>query len=95
MVESYNQQHIFIWVMNHLNLLLLKDHGYSECELHQACEKIILDKSSYSKILGKFGVPKSTITVSLNVIFLPLKFSSLKHLWGIMGVGKTTEIIVR
>ena len=55
----------------------------------------ILEKSSYYEIIGKFGVPKSDITVSLNVIFPTLKYSSLKHLWDIVGVGKITKRIVR
>ena len=50
---------------------------------------------SYSEILVKFGVPKSTLTYLLNVIFAPLKCYSLKHLWDIVGVGKITKIIVR
>ena len=54
-----------------------------------------MNKSSYSEIIGKFGVPKSTITYFLNVIFLPLKYYYLNHLWDIMGVGKITKRIVR
>ena len=57
--------------------------------------KRIMDKSSYSEILGNFGVPKSTLTYFLNVILLPLKCSSIKHLWDIMDVGKITNRIVR
>ena len=40
-------------------------------------------------------VPKSTLTYFLDVIFLPLKCSSLKHLWNLMGVGKIKNRIVR
>ena len=54
-----------------------------------------MDKSSYSEILVKVGVPKSTLTYFLNVIFAPLKFSSMKYLWDLMGVGKITNRIVR
>ena len=54
-----------------------------------------MEKSSYSYILGKFGVPKSTLTYSLNTIFPLLIFFSLEHLWDIMSVGKITKIIVR
>ena len=43
----------------------------------------------------KFGVPKFTLTYFLNVILPPLKCSSLKHLWDLMGVGKITKRIVR
>ena len=52
-------------------------------------------KSSYSEILVKFGVPNSTLTRSLNVIFPPLKVSSLKHLCDIIVVGKITKRIFR
>ena len=52
-------------------------------------------KSSYSDILEIFGVPKSTLCRSLGVIFRPLKCSSLKHLWNVIVVGKTTKIMVR
>ena len=58
-------------------------------------QRRILDKSSYSDILGEFGLPNSTLTYFLNVIFPPLKCSSLRHLWDLMGVGKITKIIVR
>ena len=54
-----------------------------------------MDKSSYSEILGQFGVPKSTLTYFLKIIFSSLKCSSLKHLWDLMGFGKTTKRIVR
>ena len=95
LVESDNQQHIFRWFRNNINLPLVQGQTYTEWELHQACKIIILDKSSYSDILEIFGVPKSTLTYFLNSIFLPLKCSSLKHLWGIMGFDKTTKRIVR
>ena len=52
-------------------------------------------KSSYSEILGNFGVPKSNLTLSLNEISPPLKYSSLKHLWDITAVGKIKNRIVR
>ena len=94
-VESYNQQHIFIWFRNHINLPLVQVRGYTEREIHQAYKIIILDKSRYSDIIGKFGVRKSTLTVSLNVNFPRLKCSSLKLLWNLMGIGKITKKIVR
>ena len=47
------------------------------------------------RFLKNFVYQKSTIWGTLNLIFLPLKFSSLKHLWDIMGVGKITNRIVR
>ena len=95
LVESDNQQHIFIWVINNFNLPSGQGQRYTEWELCQACERIILEKSSYSEILRKFGVPNSTLAYSLNAIFLSLKFSSLKHLWYIIGVGEITKRIVR
>ena len=50
--------------------------------------------SSYSDILENNKVPKSTLCQSLNIIFSPLKFSSLKYLWGIIIFGKITKKIV-
>ena len=54
-----------------------------------------MDKSSYSEILGKFGVPKCTLTYFLNLISSSLKCSSLRHLCDIMGVGEKAKITVR
>ena len=91
LVEYYNQQQIFIWVINNINILSVQGNGYTEWELHEARERIILINSSYSDIFGKIGVPNITITRSLNVILPPLKFSSLKHLWDPMGVEKNDK----
>ena len=52
-------------------------------------------KSSYFEILEIFGVPKSTLCLSLNVIFPPLKCSSLNHPWDIKVFGRITNKIVR
>ena len=95
MVESYNQQHIFIWVRNHLNLPSVQGHGYTEWELREAYEIRIFIKSSYSGILEFFGIPNSALTLSLNIIFPSLKYSSLKHLWDLILVGKIKRRIVR
>ena len=95
LVESYNKQHIFRWVRNRLNLPSVQGHGYTEWDLREACEIRALIKSSYYEIIDQFGAPKSTLTRPLNVIFLPLKCSSLKHPWYLMGVGKITTRIVR
>ena len=95
MVESDNQQQIFIWVINDLKLPSFQGQTYTEWELRQAYEGRILDKSRYYEIIGKFGVSKSTLTYFLNVISPSLKCSYLKHLWYLMGVGKTTKIIIR
>ena len=46
-------------------------------------------------MLVNFAIPKSTVTYFLNVIFAPLKCSSLKNLWDLMGVEKITKRIVR
>ena len=74
---------------------MVQGQTYTEWEICQACEKIILDKSIYSDITGKFGVPKSTLTYFLNLTSLTLKCSSLKHLGDIVGVGKTTKRVLR
>ena len=52
-------------------------------------------KLSYSEILEEFGAPNCTLWRTLNAIFPPLKCSSLKDLWDITGVSKTTKKIVR
>ena len=95
LVESYNQQHVFIWVRNNLNLPSVQGHRYTEWELCEAWEIRTLIKSSYYDILDFFGVPKSTLTRSLNINFPSLKCSSLKHLWDIILVGKIKKRIVR
>ena len=95
LVETYNKQLIFKWVINNLNLPLVQGQVYTEWEISAACERIILIKSSYSYIIEEFGVPKSTICCTLNVILPPLKFSSLKHIWDLIEVGKITKKIVR
>ena len=74
---------------------MIQGQTYIEWGIFQACEIIILYKSRYYEILGKLGVPKFTLTYSLNVIFPPLEYSSLKHLWDLMGVRKITRRIVR
>ena len=94
-VDSYNQQQIFICVRNNFNLPSFQSHEYTEWELREAGEIRILDKSSYSDILENVGVPKSTLCRSLNVIFPPLKCSYLKHLWDLILVGKITKKIFR
>ena len=95
LVESDNQQQIYGGFRTNLNLPSVQGQIYTEWELRLACKRRILEKSSYSEILVKFWAPKSTLTYFLNVLFAPLKCSSLKHLWDLMGVGKITKRIVR
>ena len=58
-----------------------------------ACEIIIMFKSTYSGLPDLFVAPKSTIWKTLNVILLPFKITSLKHLWDvIVVVDINTEI---
>ena len=73
LVESYNQQQIYIWVRTKLSLPSVRGQTYKEWEPRQSCERIILDKSSYSDVLVKYGVPKSTLTYSPKVISPPMK----------------------
>ena len=95
LVESDNQQQIYRWVRTNLNLPLFQGQIFTERKLFQACKRRILDKSIYFEILLKLGVPKSTLTYFLKVILPSLQIFSLKHLWDLMGVGKTTKRIVR
>ena len=95
MVESDNQQQIYKWVRTNINLPSVKGQTYTQWYIRQSYKQIILDKSSYSEIIVKFGIPESTLTYFLKVIFQPLKRSSLKHLWDIIGVEKITNRRVR
>ena len=52
-------------------------------------------KSRYSEILEEFGVPKTIIWWTFNVLLLILKYTSTKHHWGVATVGKVTRKIVR
>ena len=94
LLEYETQQQIYRWVRTNINLPSVQGQTYTEGELCQAYERRILDKSRYYEILVKFGVPNYTLTYFLKVIFLPLKSSSMKHLWYLMGVGKITKRIV-
>ena len=51
--------------------------------------------STYDDILEEFGVPKVTLFQTLNVIFLPLKFIYLKHLWYLLVTGNVKKERVR
>ena len=46
-------------------------------------------------LFKKFGVPKSTLCRSMNVIFSGLKCSSMNHLWDIVVVFTSAKKIVR
>ena len=50
----------------------------------------MISKSRYYDLLENFGVPKPTPWCNLNVIFPPIKCSSVKHLWDLTAVGKFT-----
>ena len=52
-------------------------------------------KSIYSDLIEEFGVPNSTLWNTLNVIFPPLTFSSLKHQFYLVGVCKITNRTIR
>ena len=52
-------------------------------------------KSRYYEILEKFRVPKTTLWLTLNIIFLILIHTSMKHQWCIIGVGNFMREIVR
>ena len=80
--------------MYHLRLLSLQHQLYAELELREAFERRIMVKSSYSDILDEFGVPKTTIWRTLNVLFPP-KIKSMKHLWDLIEVGNFMRKRVR
>ena len=64
-------------------------------ELHQSVEGIILLKSICTAIHDDFGVPNTYIQRYLNLIFPPLKCSSLKHLWYLTILGEIDNKSVR
>ena len=68
---------------------------YTDWELRQSVEERILLKSICSAIQDNFGVPKTSLKNYFNVIFLSLKFSSLKHLWYLMSLGEISNKTVR
>ena len=94
LVENDNQQQIYRWVRKHLLLLSGRGH-YTDWEILQPVEEIILLKSSCATIQDNFGVTNTSLQRYLNVIFPPLKCSSLKHLWYLMSLGKISNKTVR
>ena len=95
LVESHNQQQISWWVRSHICLPSLQRKVYTEWELHTACERSIVVKLTYADLIGEFGVPKSIICQTLNVLLPPLKITSLKHLWDLIAIGDVKKKIVR
>ena len=94
LVENDNQQHIYRWVRKYL--LLPSDRGdYTDWEICQSAEGIILLKSSSTVIHGDFGVSKTSIQRYLNIIFSPLKCSLLNYLWYLTSLVKISNTTVR
>ena len=62
---------------------------------HQSAEGRILLKSTCNEIHDNFGVPKTSLQRSPNVIFLPMKSSSLKHFCYLMSLREINDKIVR
>ena len=52
-------------------------------------------KSRYSEILEEFGVTKTILWLTFNVLLLIVKYTSKKHHWGVATVGKVMRKIVR
>ena len=44
-------------------------------------------KSTDAYLVEEFGVSRCALYKTLNTIFMPLKFRSLKHLWGLIHNG--------
>ena len=68
---------------------------YTDWELRKSVEGKTLLKSRCTAMNDEFGVPKTTIQRYLNIIFMPLNFSSLKHHWYLMILGKINDKSVR
>ena len=49
----------------------------------------------YSELLEKYGASKNIICLMHNIIFLLLKYTSMKHQWCITASGKVMRTIVR
>ena len=94
LVENDNQQQIYRWVRKNLSLPSGKGH-YTDWELRQSVEEIILLKSSCAAIQDNFGVTNTSLQRYLNILFPSLKCSSLKHLWYLMRLGKIRSKTVR
>ena len=95
LLESYNKQQIYRWVRYHLCIPYIKHQLYTEWELRESCERRVMVKSTYTDILDECWVPKTNLWRTLNVLFTPLKCSSLKHLWYLAAVGKVKRQRVR
>ena len=94
LVENDNQQQIYRWVRKHLLVLSGRGH-YTDWELRQSVEERILLKSICAAIQDNFGVPNTSLQRYLNLIFLSLKCSTLKHMWYLMGLGEISNKTVR
>ena len=64
-------------------------------ELRQSVEEIILLKSSCAANQDNLGVLNTSLQIDMNLIFPPLKCSSLKHLWYLVSLGKISNKTVR
>ena len=91
---AIGNRYIYIWIRKHL--LLPPCRGdCTDWDLRQSVEEKILLKSSCAAIHDNFDVPKTSIQRYRNLIFSPLKCSSLKHLWYLMSLGKISNKTVR
>ena len=52
-------------------------------------------KLTYVDLIEEFGVPKTPLFQTLNLLFHPLKITSLKHLWYLILIGYVKKEIVR
>ena len=86
MVENDNQKHIYRSVRKYIFLLLGRG-DYTDCDICQSIEVIILLDSICPAIHDNFYVPNTTLQNYLNLIFPLLKCSSLKYLWYLMCLG--------
>ena len=94
LVENDNQQQIYRWFRNYL--LLTPGRGdYTDWELRKSVEGRILLNSSCTAIHDNFGVTKTSLQRYMNVIFLPLIFPLLKHLWYLISLGEINNKSVR
>ena len=94
MVANDNQKQIYRWVRNYFLLPSGREY-YTDLELRQSVEVIILLKSSCPAIHDNFIVTKNSLQGYMNVILPPLKRSFLNHLWYLMSLGEINNKSVR
>ena len=78
-LEAYKQQQIYWCFRSHIHFTSLQRQLYTDWELHESYERRTMSKLIYSDIIKEFGVPKTTLWRTLNVLLPSMKYSSVRH----------------